>query len=188
MFDFCVRTADRSIRILAIGSRYLARLSGVVVVLIVVVISAEIFSRILFGRSMGFSTEVSGYALAICVTWPLAHVLHRRGHIRIDAVHNTVPYPVQAFIDVIALAAFGVVAYYVADASIRTAATSLRYGDIANTSLGTPLWIPQAVWAFGFAWFCLNLYVLLLRIVIALFQRRYSDVRELAGSSADTID
>jgi len=176
---------DRLLEIMRTTSLYLARLSGLAILLVVAIVTTEVVSRSLFGRSIGFSTEFSGYALALCVSWPLAHVLHRKAHIRIDVAYSMFPQVFRAILDIVALFAFGVIAFLMINASIGMVSVTYIQGDIANTTLETPLWLPQSLWAIGFAWFGANLLVLLLRACVHLFGKNYNSINYLIGPDGD---
>ncbi len=187
MLEVSAHYLDRLLGGMAAISLYLARLSGVVVLIIVGIVTVEVISRGVFGRSIGFSTEISGYALALCVSWPLAHVLHQRSHIRIDVIYSLASQAIRAILDIVALSVFGIVCYFLSESSIGIALLSYEQGDIANTTLGTPLWIPQALWSAGFIWFSLNVFAMLLRIIVGLVQKDFNDVQRLAGSGDGAV-
>ncbi|UXX83172.1 TRAP transporter small permease subunit [Roseovarius pelagicus] len=172
---------DRVLEIMRVVSLYLSRLAGFAVLLVVAMVTTEVVSRSLVGRSIGFSTEISGYILALCVTWPLAHVLHRKGHIRIDVVYTLVPQFVKALLDIFALIIVAGISYLLVNASMDLVAVTYVQGDIANTTLETPLWFPQVMWAFGFAWFGMNVAVLMLRAIIHLLAGNYDKINYLIG-------
>lgn len=173
---------DRLLEIMRTASLYLARLAGLAILLAVAMVATEVVSRSLFGRSIGFSTEISGYILSLCVTWPLAHVLHCKGHIRIDVAYSLFPKMVKAFLDILALIVLAAISYILVNASLELVDVTFVQGDIANTPLETPLWIPKLLWAFGFAWFGLNTTALLLRVIVHLFARDYDKISRLIGS------
>ncbi|MBZ0218282.1 MAG: hypothetical protein K8F25_17125, partial [Fimbriimonadaceae bacterium] len=51
----------------------------------------------------------------------------------------------------------------------------------ANTTLGTPLWLPQGLWMIGFFLFSISLIVVTLECLGALFKRDLGRIHLLAG-------
>ncbi|MDZ7809955.1 MAG: TRAP transporter small permease subunit [Arhodomonas sp.] len=131
-------------------------------------VALEIASRGLFGRTMGASTELSGYVLAISASWAFAYSLLEKAHIRIDVVYVLMPRPARALMDLLALTALALFCLFVVGAAGEVAMKSFIGGSDANTPLRTPLWIPQGLWAAGLAWFSLVVAALLLRVLVAL--------------------
>lgn len=187
MIEGFVRILDRTLSVMLIASLYIARLAGVVVLIVVAIVSLEVILRTFAGRSLGFSTEISGYSLALCVTWPLAYVLHQRAHIRIDILHTISSKKIQMLLDIIALSVLFIASCFMTNASIDIAAVSYFQGDIANTTLGTPLWLPRILWAGGFAWFSINALVILMRVTIDLVRGNAEGVQRLAGNEGGNV-
>ena len=55
-------------------------------------------------------------------------------------------------------------------------------GARANTPLGTPVWIPQALWLLGLVWFSVAVVLMSLRVLLGLLSGQMNDVQRLAGS------
>jgi hypothetical protein len=54
-------------------------------------------------------------------------------------------------------------------------------GAASNSLLGVPLWIPQGLWVVGFAWMCLVLALMLVRVSAALVTGDIAAVKDLCG-------
>lgn len=176
------RWLDRLIVAMDTGSLWLARLGGLLILLTVGMVTLEVITRSVWGRSLGASTELSGYVLAISASWSFAHALFRKAHIRIDLLYLYLTRTPRAVLDLVALASLGLFCVFVVGAVIGVASHSYAQGSLANTPLLTPLWIPQWLWAGGMLWFSISVAVLLLRVILALVSLQPGQVQRLAGS------
>lgn len=59
-------------------------------------------------------------------------------------------------------------------------------GTTSLTALATPIWIPQALWLAGFAFFTLIIALLVLRVLAALFIERSYAIATLHGGAPTT--
>lgn len=173
---------DRLVSAMDTGSLWLARLGGALILLTVGMVTLEVISRSVWGQSLGASTELSGYVLAISASWSFAYALFRKAHIRIDLLYLRLPRWPRAVLDLVALASLGLFCLFVVGAVMGVASHSYAQGSLANTPLQTPLWIPQWLWAGGMLWFSVAIAVLLLRVILALLMRQPEQVQRLAGS------
>ena len=172
------------------ASLWLARIGGLLILATVLMVTAEILSRRFIGRSVVHATELTGYVMAISASWAFAYTLFRKAHIRIDALYLQLPVRVRSLLDLLALAVLALFCVLVVGAALDVAMASWNRGSTANTPLGTPMWIPQFLWAFGLCWFSLAVGLLLLRIVLGLMVLDHASVQRLAGSPTldDQID
>lgn len=148
------------------------------------VISVEVLLRKLFLISLGGADEMASYALAISTVWALSFALLQRAHIRVDALYVLLPKHLCAVLDIAALVAILVfasaLAWYASDVFL----TSWGFSATANTPLGTPLWIPQGLWALGLWMFVVTILFLLLRTAVALLSGRHVEVARIAGTKS----
>jgi hypothetical protein len=79
-----------------------------------------------------------------------------------------------------------VVSYY----AFEVLASSLHFSSRANTPLQTPLWIPQAVWLAGFAFFLATLYLVTFKALLLFLRQKYPELDRLAGlpSAAEEVE
>lgn len=159
-----------------------ARAGGFLILATVVMVTVEILSRSLTGRSVVHATEITGYVMAISASWSFAYALMRKAHIRIDVFYLTLPETLRGILDLLALSAMALFCVLVVGAAFDVAAYSWTANSTANTPLGTPLWIPQALWALGLIWFSTALGVVWLRVLVALLARDILRVQQVAGS------
>lgn len=162
-------------------SRWAVWVGGALTLASVFLITYEVIARRAFGVSMGGADELSGYAFAISVTWAFAFTVLERANVRIDVLYQYLPVRLTAFLDWLALVTLGVFAVYLAYYGSQVAMLSWEQGSAANTPLGTPLWIPQTLWAVGLIWFVAVLLLMLVRASVALVTGDMSTVKTLAG-------
>lgn len=173
---------DRILQGVQSGSLWLARAGGVLILLTVVLVTIEIVSRQLIGRSNLHATEITGYVMAISTSWAFAYTLMRKAHIRIDALYLKLPVSVRGVLDFIALLSLALFCILVVGAAFGVAEHSYTGGARANTPLGTPVWIPQALWLLGLFWFSIAVVLMSLRVLLGLLGGQMNDVQNLAGS------
>lgn len=162
-------------------SRWAVWVGGALTLASVFLITYEVIARRAFGVSMGGADELSGYAFAISVTWAFAFTVLERANVRIDVLYQYLPVRLTAFLDWLALVTLGVFAVYLAYYGSQVAMLSWEQGSAANTPLGTPLWIPQTLWAVGLIWFVAVLLLMLVRASVALVTGDMATVKTLAG-------
>ncbi|WP_027966315.1 TRAP transporter small permease subunit [Halomonas halocynthiae] len=173
---------DRILQRIQSGSLWLARAGGVLILLTVILVTAEIVLRQLLGRSNLHATEITGYVMAISTSWAFAYTLMRKAHIRIDALYLKLPVSARGVLDLIALLSLALFCVLVVGAAFEVAEHSYSGGARANTPLGTPVWIPQALWLLGLVWFSIAVVLMSLRVLLGLLSGQVNDVQRLAGS------
>lgn len=173
---------DRLLDLVQTGSLWLARAGGALILLTVAIVTIEVVTRQLMGRSAVHATEITGYIMAISTSWCFAYTLLCKAHIRIDALYLNFSTRVRAALDLLALLAMALFSVLVVGAVFDVAYASFADGATANTPLGTPLWIPQTLWLAGLTWFGFVVCLLTLRVVFAMFQGDIDGVQALAGS------
>ena len=173
---------DRILQGVQSGSLWLARAGGVLILLTVALVTMEILSRQLIGRSNLHATEITGYVMAISTSWAFAYTLMRKAHIRIDALYVKLPVSARGMLDLIALMSLALFCVLVVGAAFDVAELSYTGGARANTPLGTPVWIPQALWLLGLVWFSVAVVLMSLRVLLGLLSGQMNDVQRLAGS------
>ncbi|KPP99998.1 TRAP transporter small permease subunit [Marinobacter sp. HL-58] len=175
-------TLDRVLDGVQVGSLWFARAGGVMILLTVVLVTTEVASRVIMGRSAVHATELTGYITAISASWSFAYTLMCKAHIRIDALYLNFPTKVRGVLDLIALLAMAMFCILVVDAVFSVVSDSYSGGSTANTPLGTPLWMPQALWMLGLVWFGFAVCVMTLRALFGLLSGDVEGVQKLAGS------
>lgn len=159
----------------------MSRVGGAVLLGCALLVSVEILMRTLFGVSMNVSTDLASYGLAVAASWAFAGTLLHRGHIRVDVLYRRFPSGGRAILDLasaLSLALFGALLTWHA---LGVALESARLGAYENTTLATPLVLPQTLWVVGIFWFALVAAVIALRAASALAQRDAAAVARIAG-------
>ena len=151
------------------------------ILLAALVVAADVLVRKLFDVTMGGSDELSGYALAIAMSWGSASVLINRSHIRIDVLYQYLPLKLQVLSNLIALIGLGSFIGLLVRYSWEVVSSSWSMDALSNTPLQTPLWIPQGLWFLGFCLFLLTLIVLLWNCVEALLRGNTQQLLQLVS-------
>lgn len=152
-------------------------IAGWCYLVITVLICFDIGARRLLGFSTEATTEVTGYLMAIGMSWGLAGTLFERGHVRIDVLVQKLPLKVRVWLHLASLLALLVATGFFAWGAFSLARDSWDFGSTDLSALHTPLAIPQGLWAAGLA--------LLLLAGMAIAARA---LRQLAGGDADAMD
>ena len=182
MFARVNTTLDKLLDVVQIGSLWLARAGGVLILVTVAMVTIEVLSRRFMGRSAVHATELTGYIMAISASWSFAYTLMRKAHIRIDALYLNFPVKVRGVLDLVALLAMALFCILVVGAAFEITSDSYTGGATANTPLGTPIWMPQALWLLGLTWFSVAVGLVTLRVLFGLLGGDIDGVQRIAGS------
>lgn len=147
----------------------------------VLLISFDVLARKFMGFTTGGADELSGYAFAISTSWALAFVVLQRANVRVDVLYTLLPTRLSAFLDWLSLVALGVFMAFLTWYAYDVVGTSWVQKSTANTTLATPLWIPQGLWLLGLFWMCIVLAVMLLRASLAFVTGDIERVKALCG-------
>lgn len=162
-------------------STLLARMAGFAILGSALMIAVEVLARRLFSTSLIGADEISGYVLAIAVTWGASLAIIRRAHVRIDIVHHQLPRPWAALLDLLALLAMLAFTLLLAWYATRLLGTNFSVGAVSNTPMEVPMWIPQSLWVAGLWIFAAVTSLLILLTVRAIFKRDLDHAQRLAG-------
>lgn len=147
----------------------------------VLLISFDVLARKFFGFNTGAADELSSYAFAISTSWALAFATLQRANVRVDVIYQMLPVRLAALLDWISLVALGVFMAFLTWYAMDVVMASWVQHSAANTTLATPLWIPQGLWCLGLLWMCVVLALMLLRASIALVTGDISSLQALCG-------
>ena len=124
-------------------------ISGAAVVAMTALVTVEVLSRDLFGRSTLIADEMSGYLLVALTFLGLAPTLRGGGFIRIDTYRARLRgrgrLALEVAIHLLALGYAVLLDWYL----WRLALDAWRLGSTSIQISRTPLWIPQACMAIG---------------------------------------
>ncbi len=136
-------------RLIAWTSRRAMTIAGWCYLLITALICFDIVARRLLGFSTEATNEVTGYLMAVGMSWGLAGTLFERGHVRIDVLVRKVPSRWRAWLHLASLLALLVSTGFYVHGAIRLALDSWELGATDLSALHTPLALPQGLWAAG---------------------------------------
>lgn len=162
----------------------LAIAAGLLLLVSVLVTLFDIIVRPL-GLSIGGTDELSGYAMAIATSWGISYALTSRSHVRIDLARARCTSRVQALFDMVAILSLAGVAAIIAYRVWPVLAKTIKNNATANTTLETPLWIPQSLWLAGWFWFALSALIVALGVIQFVVTGKSDDVQEIAGVGGD---
>lgn len=144
-----------------------------VVIGLLAMMGVEMFVRAALGMSMQISNEVGGYALvAICflslASGQLLHAYHR-----VQFVDRWLGGAAQAWLKLVFDALSLLVACVLLGEMVRFEMLTWQSGDVAATSLMTPLWLPRAAMLLGVA-----------GLACALVRTLAADARRIRGGQS----
>ena len=148
-------------------------------------ITSDVLARNLLGVSTRATTELSGYALALGIAWALAHALARRAHVRIDLLVARLPAAIRPWLHLLAMLLLAAFAAVLAWAAWMLVDESLLFGARDMSVLGTPLWLPQGLWAAGIALLALLAALLFLEGLLLTLAGRGAEAEALLAARTD---
>ena len=150
--------------------------AGLCYLLITLLICFDIAARHLLGFSSEATIEMTGYMMAVGMTWGLAGTLFERGHVRIDVLVQKMPLRVRVWLHLASLVALIVSTGFYTWGAVSLARDSFSFDATDLSTLRTPLVIPQGLWAAGFALLLLAALALALRAVRQLALGQYDEM------------
>jgi TRAP-type C4-dicarboxylate transport system permease small subunit len=126
-------------------------LSGWIIILMMVLVTAAVFARRLFGYPLVFSDEYSAYLMVFCVFLGAAYTLQQDAHVRVDLIAIRLKPKTRMFLRVVTSAfslAYGAVLTW------QTASLVVYYREVGQAALSimeTPTWIPAMMVPVGMA-------------------------------------
>jgi TRAP-type C4-dicarboxylate transport system permease small subunit len=156
-------------------------LGGFALLLSAIMVTLDVIFRKLFGLTLSGSDEITGYVFAAATTWAYSFCLLNRSNIRIDALYNTLSIKPRAVLDVIGMVLLAYYVYLLTVSGFEMFVENLEYNSSAQTTLATPLWIPQVFWLSGLAFFLVCLVFLVIYGLFALLRKDWLTVSRIAG-------
>lgn len=142
--------------------------------LITLLICFDILARRLLGFSTESTVEISGYLLAIGMSWGLAGTLCERAHVRIDVLLQKFPAHVRAGLHIASLLALLTSVGFFTWGAFSLAYDSFIFRSTDLSTLRVPMALPQGAWAAGFALFLVSVVALLCRSLHKLWAKDYA--------------
>ncbi len=162
-------------------SRVAVWVGGGALMLSAVMVTLDVVSRKMLGFTISGSDEISGYVFAASTTWAYSYCLLTRSNIRIDALYNLLNTRPKAVLDMIGLLLLLYYIYLLTANAFGMFLDNVEYNSSAQTTLATPLWIPQVFWLSGLCFFLLSLAFLSVYGFAAMFKGDWSTIGRIAG-------
>jgi len=166
-------------------ARYLIWAGGVLMLIAAVVVTLDVLQRKvshLTGLSISGSDEISGYLFAISTSWAFSFALLHRANVRVDALYLLVPRRFQSLLDVLGTILLSIFVAIVSWHAMNMFIHNATEWSKSITPLLTPLAIPQFFWIVGFVIFLMNLFLVLLRVMLALLMGDHLTIGRAAGA------
>jgi len=155
-------------------NRGIALAIGLGLLACVVYVLLEITLRRL-GTSLGGTTEITGYVMAVATAWGMGFAPP------IEILRTRLARSGRVMLDLVALLAMTGTVCLIALRAWPVLERSIVNNARANTVLETPLWIPQSLWFAGWVWFALMSCALTLIVLVLLLQGRFGEVEASIG-------
>lgn len=162
-------------------NRAVAMLIGILLVLCVVFILAEIIIRQL-GSSLGGTDEISGYVMAIVTSWGMGFALLELSHVRIDLLRGRVNALGRSLFDLFSMAVLSATITMIAFRAWPVVERSLINSSRANTPLETPLALVQLPWFAGWVWFAVVSWLMLVSAAMLVLRGEFSASEAVIGT------
>lgn len=160
-----MRAILRTIDIVCLSGAAIAALGCAAMAVMLIV---EVITTSFFAYSQPWAVEYSGYFLAAALFAGSGWTLGRGGHIRVNLILLILQERTLRITD-LAMTVFALgIAGYVCMATIENALRSFELGSVSFYTSRTPIWIPQAVLAFGWIVLCLGLLGRGMRLIAGL--------------------
>lgn len=162
-------------------NEYVAVAAGLLLLVSVAVTLFDIIARPL-NLSIGGTDEISGYAMAIATSWGMSYALTNLSHVRIDLLRARTGQKIQALFDAVSILSLAGISLIIAYRAWPVLSKSIERGSTANTTLETPLWIPQSLWYAGWLWFAISALIIAFSVLAYIGKGESAAVESIAGS------
>ncbi len=171
-------------------SRVAVWIGGGALMLSAIMVTLDVLARKIFSVTISGSDEISGYVFAAGTTWAYSYCLLTRSNIRIDAFYNLLGMRTKALLDIGGMLLLLYYIYLLTANAWGMFVENVEFNSTAQTTLATPLWIPQIFWISGLGFFLLCLIFVSLYCFTALFRGDWATIGRIAGvkSVAEEID
>ena len=172
---------ERVRRLIDAVGRLLNAAAGWLFIVCALFVTFDVLGRKFFAISSQATVELTGYMLALGITWGLTEALTSRAHIRVDVVVSKMPLAVRAWMHAIALTFLGVLGFFLTWRGWAVVQESWDFNSRDSTTLAVPLIYPQGLWALGITVFFALTVVMWLEVVVLLALRRGDLIDHLLG-------
>lgn len=138
-------------------SSYVAKFSdnigALFIVIMMLLISAEVIMRSVFGTSTLISDEYSGYLMVFVTYWGAASAFHAGSFVRVEAIFERFPQKVKRVLNIIYEFLFFVFNSYMCYYFFQSLAKVFNHQSVSASISRTPLWIPYGICWLGILMF-----------------------------------
>jgi TRAP-type C4-dicarboxylate transport system permease small subunit len=142
--------------------------SGVGVIIMVVVITIDVFLRYFFGKPLLFADDISVYCMIFITFVGAALTLKMKRHIRVDILYKMLPRRAQVRMDVATTFVGCFIIWLLTWYTTVWVVYTYQSGYTSSGILQTPMWIPMSVVPIGLFFFGLQYIVECVKVVRAL--------------------
>ena len=162
-------------------SQYAVWAAGALIIASVLLSCFDVIARKFWGFNTGGADELSSFAFAISTSWALAFATLQRANVRVDVLYQMLPVKVAAFLDWLSVVALGVFMVFLTWYAKDVVSASWVQNSAANSTMATPLWIPQGLWFIGLLWMCIVMTLMLVRSSYLLVTGDLQSLQHLCG-------
>ena len=162
-------------------SRVAVWVGGAALLLSAIMVTLDVFARKLFGITISGSDEISGYVFAAGTTWAYSYCLFTRANIRIDALYNVLNLRTKALLDMLGVLLLLYYIFLLFTNAWGMFAENWEFDSTAQTTLATPLWIPQIFWISGLCFFMISLAFIAVYCLASLIKSDWQTIHDVAG-------
>jgi TRAP-type mannitol/chloroaromatic compound transport system permease small subunit len=144
-------------------------------------ITLDVVGRKFFGVSSKATVELTGYMLALGITWGLTDALTTRAHIRVDVLVTRMPQGLRVYMHALALAFLVVLNVFFVWRGWAVVQESWMFGAHDSSAITTPLIVPQGLWAIGMTVFLFLSVTMLLEVIVLLALGERERIDRLLG-------
>ena len=162
-------------------SRVAVWVGGGALLLSAIMVTLDVLARKAFGVTISGSDEISGYVFAAATTSAYSYCLFTRSNIRIDALYNTLTLRAKAVLDITGLLLLLYYIYLLTTNAWGMFLENVEFNSSAQTTLATPLWIPQIFWISGLMFFLVSLIFVSIYCITALIKGDWVTIGNIAG-------
>lgn len=177
-----MKTLDAIHGILKTISTWAVWLAGLALLLSAIMVTVDVLFRKFFSMTMSGSDEITGYVFAASTTWAYSYCLLNRSNVRIDVLYNFLPIKVRAALDIVGIALLLFYMGFLTRKAFDVFWMSWTGNSVSNTTLLTPLWIPQLAWFLGLLLFVITLSFMLLYTLISFIRGEPNRIQRVAGA------
>ncbi len=162
-------------------SRVAVWIGGAALLLSAIMVTLDVLARKMFGVTISGSDEISGYVFAAGTTWAYSYCLFTRANIRIDAAYNLMSLRTKALLDILGVLLLLYYIYLLTTNAWGMFAENVEFNSTAQTTLATPLWIPQVFWISGLIFFLVSLAFVAVYCLAAMIKGDWQTINNIAG-------